>query len=187
LAERIERPEPEFKYEVAREAGGQHIQDCFLCGACVGVCSANKVFPEFNPRYVIHMVLLGLKRELLSSGLIWYCSLCHNCDFACPQGVNFSSVMRALRSIAQKAGYADHDYLARIGRLAVVDEKSCSGCGICVRACPWGVPFLNERGVAQIEVVKCQACGICVAECPARAISLGTFEGIEKQEEERAV
>lgn len=178
---RMEKLDTNFKFQVAAQEGGRYIKSCYSCGACVGSCSANQIFPEFNPRKIIHMILVGLKKDLLSSGLIWYCTLCHNCDFVCPQDVNFSAVMEILHNIALKEGHVDHNYLSQIGRLAVVKEELCSGCVICVRACPWHVPFINERGVAQIEPVKCKACGICAAECPARAIQLKEFSGIQRK------
>ena len=38
--------------------------------------------------------------------------------------------------------------------------------------CPYDVPVINEKGVAEIEAAKCQGCGICASECPAKAIQL---------------
>ncbi|MDI7250123.1 MAG: FAD-dependent oxidoreductase [Bacillota bacterium] len=61
------------------------------------------------------------------------------------------------------------------GVVSVVDEARCAGCLTCVRVCPYHVPFINARGVAQIEAVQCQGCGMCAAECPARAIQLGNY------------
>jgi len=61
------------------------------------------------------------------------------------------------------------------GVVSVVDESRCAACLTCVRVCPYHVPFINARGVAQIEAVQCQGCGMCAAECPARAIQLGNY------------
>ncbi len=66
------------------------------------------------------------------------------------------------------------------GIVAVVDEKKCTGCLTCVRACPYDVPVIdysrtgvgNIQGAATINVAACQGCGVCVAECPAKAIQL---------------
>jgi heterodisulfide reductase subunit A len=60
--------------------------------------------------------------------------------------------------------------------IAKVDESKCAACLICVRACPFGVPFINEDGYSQIDPDKCQGCGICAADCPAKAIQLLAFE-----------
>jgi heterodisulfide reductase subunit A len=46
----------------------------------------------------------------------------------------------------------------------------------CVRACPYGAPFVNNDRKAEIAAAKCMGCGICAAECPAHAINLRHFE-----------
>jgi heterodisulfide reductase subunit A len=60
--------------------------------------------------------------------------------------------------------------------VAVVDEKKCASCLICVRACPFDVPFINADGVSQIDADKCHGCGVCAGECPAKAIQLLAYE-----------
>ena len=60
--------------------------------------------------------------------------------------------------------------------VARVEEKKCAACLICVRACPFNVPFINADGYSQIDPAKCHGCGICAAECPAKAIQLMQFE-----------
>ncbi len=59
---------------------------------------------------------------------------------------------------------------------ARVDGHKCAACLICVRACPFDVPFINADGYSEIDPAKCHGCGICVAECPAKAIQLMQFE-----------
>jgi heterodisulfide reductase subunit A len=60
--------------------------------------------------------------------------------------------------------------------VARVDGKKCAACLICVRACPYGVPFINADGYSEIEPAKCHGCGICAGECPAKAIQLMQYE-----------
>jgi heterodisulfide reductase subunit A len=60
--------------------------------------------------------------------------------------------------------------------VARVDGKKCAACLICVRACPFEVPFINAEGYSEIDPAKCQGCGVCVAECPAKAIQLMRYE-----------
>lgn len=55
---------------------------------------------------------------------------------------------------------------------AVVNTKRCRACLVCVRICPFHVPFINASGVSEIPPTECRGCGICVGECPARAIEL---------------
>jgi heterodisulfide reductase subunit A len=60
--------------------------------------------------------------------------------------------------------------------VARVDGEKCAACLICVRACPFGIPFINAEGYSEIDPSKCHGCGVCAAECPAKAIQLMRFE-----------
>jgi len=60
--------------------------------------------------------------------------------------------------------------------VAKVDPKKCATCLICVRACPFDVPFINADRYSEIDPAKCHGCGICVGECPAKAIQLLAYE-----------
>ncbi len=60
--------------------------------------------------------------------------------------------------------------------VAKVDSAKCATCLICVRACPFDVPFINADRYSEIDPAKCHGCGICVAECPAKAIQLLAYE-----------
>lgn len=60
--------------------------------------------------------------------------------------------------------------------VARVDSKKCAACLICVRACPFGIPFINADGYSEIDPAKCHGCGVCAADCPAKAIQLMRFE-----------
>jgi heterodisulfide reductase subunit A-like polyferredoxin len=46
----------------------------------------------------------------------------------------------------------------------------------CVRVCPYQVPRISERGVAEINPAACHGCGICVSACPAKAIHIGHYD-----------
>jgi heterodisulfide reductase subunit A len=58
---------------------------------------------------------------------------------------------------------------------AVVDESVCTGCGTCVKLCPYGAIQKDERGVAKVTSVVCKGCGTCAASCPERAITMQHF------------
>lgn len=49
-----------------------------------------------------------------------------------------------------------------------IDESKCTGCGICVQACP--VEAITVEHVAKINAETCTGCGSCVTECPNEAI-----------------
>jgi Fe-S-cluster-containing hydrogenase component 2 len=50
-----------------------------------------------------------------------------------------------------------------------VDEKRCSGCGLCVDLCPVEAITLQDD-VATIDQSLCTECETCAAACPERAI-----------------
>ncbi len=148
------------------------LAQCFRCGACSGICPVAKEVDEFDPRVIVHSLLLGLKEKLLTTKIIWYCSGCGSCVPVCPMDVKPMEVIKALRILAEKE---DPDALSKrysVGRLARVDAEKCIVCLTCVRTCPFGAPYIVDDGYAVIDPEKCKACGICVVECPARAISL---------------
>ena len=62
--------------------------------------------------------------------------------------------------------------------LSVIDEDTCSGCGLCVDLCPTEAISLNSEGVAQRDEESCFGCGVCARSCPEEAISLK--EGLRK-------
>ena len=68
------------------------------------------------------------------------------------------------------------DYISLGAVTARVDSSRCASCLICVRACPFDVPFINAEGYSEIDPAKCHGCGICASECPAKAIGLMQFE-----------
>lgn len=61
-------------------------------------------------------------------------------------------------------------------RVARVDSKKCATCLVCVRECPFDIPFINADRYSEIDPAKCHGCGACVSECPAKAIQLMEFE-----------
>lgn len=115
--------DPKFKFEVAARLGGANIKRCFACGACTGSCPVNQVVEEFDPRKIIHMVILGLKERVLSSPIMWYCLLCNTCSFVCPQDVRFSEAMAVLRQMAVKEGYVSSSFQKRLEQIEELSQK----------------------------------------------------------------
>ena len=50
-----------------------------------------------------------------------------------------------------------------------VDQQICTGCGVCIDACPVGALSLVD-GKARIEPDQCNECSACVRVCPQEAI-----------------
>ena len=112
-----------FKYEVAAQPGGENIKKCFSCGTCTAGCPVSEVDESFNPRKIIRMVLLGMKKEVLSSKVIWYCCSCYTCYAQCPQNVKFTDVMAALRHLAIEQGYVSKDFLDKVYNIDNLAQK----------------------------------------------------------------
>jgi heterodisulfide reductase subunit C len=121
------RLDGEFKDRVAARLGGASVKACFACGACTGGCPVSEVDPEFDPRKLIRMVVLGLKEQLLTSPLIWYCQLCNTCSFVCPQDVRFSEAMSVLRQMAVEEGYVSPELGQRMWQAEMFSRRLRSG------------------------------------------------------------
>jgi heterodisulfide reductase subunit C len=102
----LRKLDPDFKQRVARELGGEQIKHCFSCGVCSARCPIEKIEPEYNPRRIIRMILLGMEEELLKEEFLWHCSTCYTCQESCPQEVDFTEVVFALRNLAVRKGLA---------------------------------------------------------------------------------
>ena len=113
----VSKLDPTFCEELASQPGGEHVRRCFACGTCVAGCPVSEVAPEYSPRKIVRQILFGMREEVLSSPLIWYCLSCYRCTARCPQGVNFTDVMRALRYMALKGNHAPPDVIAKVAEI----------------------------------------------------------------------
>jgi coenzyme F420-reducing hydrogenase delta subunit/heterodisulfide reductase subunit C len=170
-----------FADQVRAIPGGEHLDVCFACGTCVSKCMIQqKVEPQYNPRQLIRMVMMGMREEAFKNPTTWLCSACDLCYSACPQEIHISQVIGAVKQLAVEAGHTSPL------ETVTVDEARCSGCGICSLACPYEAPSLIDKQVngnmdrfASVDVNKCMGCGTCVGACPMGAISR---PGVSNQE-----
>ncbi len=119
----IEALDAGFKDEVARKPGGENIRKCYACGTCTAGCPVFQVETDYNPRRIIRMILLGMRRELLSSKVLWLCTRCYTCTANCPQQVDFSNIMMALRDMAVEEGFAPADLTERIEAISTAAHE----------------------------------------------------------------
>jgi heterodisulfide reductase subunit A len=61
--------------------------------------------------------------------------------------------------------------------IAYVNEEVCSGCGVCVAACPYEARAMHPwRPIAVVNQALCQGCSACVVVCPNKACSVHNFD-----------
>lgn len=126
---------------------------CTGCSRCVYVCSAVKEGSFFPSRSRIHLNNFPLQGYSVPS----ICFQCEKpeCLEACPE----EAISRNEQDVV------------------VVEAEKCNGCGECVQACPYGMIWQEEGGLA----CKCDYCAgdpACVKECYPRAL---VYEEAEKE------
>jgi heterodisulfide reductase subunit C len=105
--------DPGFCDEIASMPGGGNIRKCFACGTCAAGCPVTNIDDTYNCRTIIRQIQFGMREEVLKSPVIWLCVMCYRCYARCPQQVNFTDIMRALRHLAVKEGYTPAAMLNR--------------------------------------------------------------------------
>jgi heterodisulfide reductase subunit A len=54
--------------------------------------------------------------------------------------------------------------------IAYVDPEICSGCGLCIPACPYEARMMHDwQPIAVVNTALCQGCGACAMVCPNKA------------------
>ncbi|MHB9058086.1 MAG: FAD-dependent oxidoreductase [Bacillota bacterium] len=101
---------------------------------------------------------------------VFLCGAAHSPKYA------DEAIYQAQGAVARALAFLSKTELSVGGVVARVDEDKCAACLTCVRVCPFKVPFINERGKAEINAVQCQGCGTCAGECPAKAIQLQNYK-----------
>ncbi len=93
-----------FMGEVADTPRGSGILLCIQCGRCSSGCPVARLTNDHNPRRLMEMIILGLKKDVLPTQLPWYCLSCFTCLDRCPQGGDVGDVMFAIRNLAVRQG-----------------------------------------------------------------------------------
>ena len=92
--------------EIAALPGGENVHRCWQCGSCTNSCTVNAINPDFNPRYWIYLIRMGLEFEILrDKEIIWQCVSCNKCTYACPRDVVPEGVMKALSHWMELKGH----------------------------------------------------------------------------------
>ncbi len=139
--------DPNFKFEIAKQVGGEGILKCFACGSCTARCPEMDVKEEWNARTVIRKALLGLKDEVLSSEFVWICSAHYRCLEKCPQKVDVKALMNQIREERLKDEMQE-------GPVSKARDDSFK--------------YRLAEGECGSDIYNCFACGTCTAGCPER-------------------
>ena len=117
--------------EISALPGGEHIHRCWQCGSCTNSCTVNAVNPDFNPRYWIYLIRVGMESELLrDKDIIWQCISCNKCTYACPRDVEPEGVMKATAHWLELKGHTpkskstlfDEEFTAQVMATGKIEE-----------------------------------------------------------------
>ncbi|MCS7286325.1 MAG: CoB--CoM heterodisulfide reductase iron-sulfur subunit A family protein [Anaerolineae bacterium] len=90
------------------------------------------------------------------------------------------TVAQASGAAAKVLGLFAQRELVQEPTVAYVIEDLCSGCSLCVEACPYGARALHPwRGIATVNVALCQGCGACAMVCPNKASRVRNFTPVQ--------
>ncbi len=62
--------------------------------------------------------------------------------------------------------------MARLRKIAVVEEQLCVACGSCIKVCPRYAITVPNGIHAVVSQQQCIGCGLCAKACPASVIKI---------------
>lgn len=83
---------------------GERVELCYHCHKCTAGCPVVEAM-ELGPDAILRLVALDQREDVLRSRDIWLCSGCYTCATHCPNDINITAVMDALRQISVAEGY----------------------------------------------------------------------------------
>ncbi|HEY6056483.1 MAG TPA: 4Fe-4S dicluster domain-containing protein, partial [Candidatus Limnocylindrales bacterium] len=91
---------------------------CVQCGTCGGSCPSAAEM-DHTPRQLFALIRGGYRDEVLRSSTPWMCVSCYYCVVRCPQDVQITDVMYAVKTMATKAGKVGHRTACDFSRMFV--------------------------------------------------------------------
>ncbi|MHA1734388.1 MAG: FAD-dependent oxidoreductase [Promethearchaeota archaeon] len=91
-----------------------------------------------------------------------------------------NAIAQSLAAVSRACTILSRDYIETEGKISVVREDRCVGCGLCVSVCAYNAIALSEEeGKATINEALCKGCGACAATCRCSAIDVMGFTNEE--------
>ncbi|HEX8939559.1 MAG TPA: 4Fe-4S dicluster domain-containing protein [Candidatus Limnocylindrales bacterium] len=112
-------PDSAFLEEVmGATAVPSRLDHCIQCGTCGGSCPSG---PEMDhtPRQLFALIRAGRRDAVLSSNAPWMCVSCYYCVVRCPQAIQITDVMYALKTMATRAHAAGDRTASDFSRLFI--------------------------------------------------------------------
>jgi len=91
---------PEIKQIIANTRA----YSCLDCGKCTAACPISRYDPDYSPRMVVYNAIYGHENELLKNGQLWSCLTCSLCEERCQSGVQYTELIKLLRTEAHGLG-----------------------------------------------------------------------------------
>ena len=92
------------------------------------------------------------------------------------------TVSQASAAAVKVISLLSNETLAHNPSIAEVTLDKCTGCNMCVDACPYGALHLNSDGKAEVNAVLCEGCGVCMATCLRAAVSVRNYAPAQMHE-----
>jgi len=91
--------------EEVEDRSGQKLKLCYQCLKCFVGCPMCS-YMDYKPNTIIRMIQYGEKKKLLSSNVIWMCVSCMTCGVRCPNDIDISVIIDALKEMSIEEGLA---------------------------------------------------------------------------------
>jgi heterodisulfide reductase subunit A len=91
-----------------------------------------------------------------------------------------NTVAQASGAASKALGILTQEKISHQPTVAVVDRDNCSGCRLCISACPYkAISLVDDK--AEVVELMCEGCGSCIAVCPSQAMTLKNLTDFQIQ------
>jgi ferredoxin len=140
---------------------GKPLEACFIFGSLARYYIENNLGRQVDFDEAVRIL-----KQAQDAGLVTQPATTRNATGICNCCGDCCGVLQAIKKHPRPAEIVFSNYQAKI------DEKACTGCGICLERCQMGAITLNDADTARLDLNRCIGCGLCVTTCPAYALSL---------------